>query len=276
MPPYRSAAAATSSPGLQQRRGRPSSPPGRRRRPGRARRLPARPGRSPGPCASGCRCASTRSPCARPAPPGCRSRWRRSARRSPRWPGRRSWPAWMARVAKPCCVVIVMACSLLRHAAADRRLAGRCVPVLDQVDPRDDVDHLAVADVASTPVLPASSRRYASSRWTSTSSCGSGRAMTSPTVTLARVAVVVQDAGQRHLLDAADRLAVLAAPAAARCRPPASARSPSATVASGLDASPAAAAPRGCEQVADRVRRPRLVESACSRPASASSKNLLR
>ena len=62
---------------------------------------------------------------------------------------------------------------------------------------------------------------------------GSGRAMTSPTVTLRRVAVVVQDAGERHLLDAADRLAVVAAPAAARCRSPAAGRSPAAAVASG-------------------------------------------
>ena len=40
---------------------------------------------------------------------------------------------------------------------------------------------------------------------------GSGRAITSPTVTCAG-RVVVQHAGQRHLLDAADRLAVVAAP----------------------------------------------------------------
>ena len=37
--------------------------------------------------------------------------------------------------------------------------------------------------IARTPVWPAMRRRYASSRWTVVSSCGSGRAMTSPTVT---------------------------------------------------------------------------------------------
>ena len=95
----------------------------------------------------------------------------------------------------------------------------------DQVDARDDV-HDRVAVGASTPELPARSRRYASSRCTPTSSWGSGRAMTSPTRTVAGSRVVVEQPGERHFLDAADRVAVAQDRATARCRWPASARRP--------------------------------------------------
>ena len=108
---------------------------------------------------------------------------------------------------------------------------ARPVPVGDQVDPGDDVDDPPA--VARTPVLPARSKRYASSRWTSTSSCGSGLAMISPTCTGSGRGCR-EEAGQRHFLDAAHRLAVVRT---GSCEMPLDCISStaSATVASGLD-----------------------------------------
>ena len=158
--------------GPQRRRGRPSSPPGPRRTPAPARPLRGPRGRSPGRCGSGCRSASTRSPCARPGPPGCRSRWRRSARRSPRWPGRRpgrrGWPGWRSRggrdgsahgrtLARTRSAGARSSEPVSRDRRTTRTRADRSrrreglarrdsVPVLDQVDPGDDVDDASPSD----------------------------------------------------------------------------------------------------------------------------------
>ena len=178
-------------------------------------------------------------------------------------------PAWIARVEKP---LVAHESSGHRHRHPSPRqsrleISPRTgpVPVLIR-SIRVMMSTTAPSAVASTPELPASSRRYASSSCTPTSSCGSGRAMTSPTRTSpgrGRRAA----AGRASLPGCCRPTGRRAAPASCEMPPACISSTASAAVASGptVDERPR---PARLEQVADGLRGRLGADAAGSRPAS--------